>query len=72
MSSKSELAKQRAKRLLKHYFNMVGADIELSADYDCQVEIENIVDYIIEAAVEQVIETINQGIEYKTNFIEEK
>lgn len=45
----AEQNKQRAKRLLIHYFETTG----LRPDSDCRAEIEDIVDCIVDAAVAQ-------------------
>lgn len=54
MSYKGDNAKRQAKRLLKHYFGLT-----IGLDDDNRAEIEEIVDCIVVAAVEEVKEEIS-------------
>lgn len=51
-------AAQAAKRKLLHYLRYPGTD---ATDADTQVEVEEIVDHIIDAAIEETIATIRAG-----------
>ena len=51
--------RERAKRLLLHYFELTGI-LDNVGDYnDCRYEIQSIVDYIIDAVKEELLETEN-------------
>ncbi len=52
----SEDRRLRAVRLLKHYINLCRP--ELKDNLDCQAEIEEIVDCIVEAAVARIKEEV--------------
>jgi len=52
---------QRAKRLLKHYISLLAENTGVRIDSDCRAEIDEIVDNIVEAAVEIAVKEIKGG-----------
>ena len=52
MASES-VAKDRAKRLLKYYFSRLSKPSDLGWNLDNNAEMDDLVDYLIDAAVEK-------------------
>jgi hypothetical protein len=54
----SERLTDRASELLFHYLRLAGKGVDMEADLDYRAEIAAIVDFVVEAAVARIKETL--------------